>query len=88
MAVELLGLLVGFALIFTLPVVVAWTVVRVVVTARETIEGWQSARHVTDRRGDTRDAGPTVTESETGPDAPDSDPDGLVTAGSESRKSP
>lgn len=71
MAGELLGLLVVWALIFALPVVVAWTAIRVVVTVREAVEKQRISQRAPPSRGDARDADLTVLETPPDPDAPD-----------------
>lgn len=68
MAGELLGLLVVWALIFTLPVVVAWTAIRIVVAAQEVIEERRIPPRVPTSRGDARKTGPATREA-----TPDSD---------------
>ncbi len=75
MAGELLGLLVIWTLIFALPVVVTWMVIRIAVTARSAIDKRRAVQHVPVSRDDTRDTTIPTSESDSDPDTLDSAPE-------------
>lgn len=89
MAGELLGLVVVWALIFTLPIVVAWVAIRIVVTAREGLETRRTAQPSRGSRGAILEASSGVPESGSDPDVRNTDRDDRPsTATSTTREQP
>jgi hypothetical protein len=58
---ELLGLLVVWTLVFALPVIVVWLVIRLVVVTERTVESRRMARRDTNSRADAFDTPPLST---------------------------